>query len=416
MLHSHERGDDRPGSAAQRRAVTRRARPSGWCPALDGDAHRRRSGRSDVRDAAADPRRGAGRRWTSRRSRSRPVSLARLAEARSNTPWGEAIDWTRLRAALDELTMHPEAAQAAIATPPPRSGSARLDALLAGIAEKLADDAGLPRPSWCRTVPALAEPWQPPGTPWMVARAAASAPEQLRRRNIFLGESELWRRPLESAGVSAPLFDRTTILTHLEELNTRARQARHEPCRAAGRRWELPRVARPAERHARHRHGSSSRRRRQACGGRDRRTASAVTAVAERRVEGVPARRLRRRTWRRGGGAFAPDRPRAAPRRRVRHEAPCEPRRRRPGRHDPAVADVLVPIGVRSGRPVRDRVPAARSTTRSWRSTSPSTSSPAPRRDMWLNADYFRTPRLLTHVPSPLVELHRSPLHTKEMP
>lgn len=128
------------------------------------------------------------------------VSLAGLSDARSNTPWGEAIDWTRLRAAIDDLTMHPEDLQSAIATPPPRSGSTRLDALLAGIAEKLADDAGLRRPSWCKTVPALAERWEPPGTPWMVARAAASAPEQLRRRNIFLGEAELWRDSSETVG------------------------------------------------------------------------------------------------------------------------------------------------------------------------------------------------------------------------
>jgi transcriptional regulator with XRE-family HTH domain len=127
---------------------------------------------------------------------SRPLparSLARLVEARSDTPWGEAIDWTALRAALDELTMHPDEVESAIATPPARSGNARLDALLAGIAEKLADDAGLPRPSWCRAVPALAEPWQAPGTPRMVARAAASAPDQFRHRNILLSESELWR-------------------------------------------------------------------------------------------------------------------------------------------------------------------------------------------------------------------------------
>jgi transcriptional regulator with XRE-family HTH domain len=128
------------------------------------------------------------------------LALGRLCDARSDTPWGEAIDWTRLRATIDELMMHPEQVQSAIATPPPRSGSTRLDALLAGLAEKLADDAGLPRPSWCKTVPALTEPWEPPGTPWMVARAVATAPDQLRIRNIFLSEAELWRKPLESAG------------------------------------------------------------------------------------------------------------------------------------------------------------------------------------------------------------------------
>ncbi len=134
---------------------------------------------------------------------SRPLparSLARLTDALSVTPWGEAIDWTSVRAALDDLTMHPDDIESAIATPPARTGNARLDALLAGIAEKLADDAGLPRPSWCRSVPALAEPWQAPGTPRMVERAAASAPEQFRHRNIFLSELELWRSASESVG------------------------------------------------------------------------------------------------------------------------------------------------------------------------------------------------------------------------
>jgi len=123
------------------------------------------------------------------------LSLARLSDAWSSTPTGASIDWARLRATIDELTLHPAVLPAALETPPPRSGSARLDALLAGIAEKLADDAGLPRPPWTKTVPALAERWEAPGTPRMVARARAHAPEQFRDRNIFLSAAELWRRP-----------------------------------------------------------------------------------------------------------------------------------------------------------------------------------------------------------------------------
>ena len=145
-----------------------------------------------------DPRRGPCRVGGLGAAATDPVSGPAL-RCRSSTPWGEAVDWTRLRATIDELMIHPEEVEEAIATPPARSGSARLDALLAGIAEKLADDAALPRPAWCKTVPALAEPWEPPGTPWMVARTTATAPDQLRCRNIFLGETELWRRPLESA-------------------------------------------------------------------------------------------------------------------------------------------------------------------------------------------------------------------------
>ena len=91
--------------------------------------------------------------------------------------------------------LHPDAIASAIATPPPRSGTTRLDSLLAGVAEKLADDARLARPAWTKNIPALTEPWEPPGTPRIVARARARAPEQFRRRNIYLSVAELWRSP-----------------------------------------------------------------------------------------------------------------------------------------------------------------------------------------------------------------------------
>ena len=123
------------------------------------------------------------------------LSLARLSDACTISALGEVIDWTRLRATIDELTIHPDAIASAIATPPPRSGSTRLDSLLAGVAEKLADDASLTRPAWTKNIPALTEPWEPPGTPRIVARARARAPEQFRRRNIYLGVAELWRSP-----------------------------------------------------------------------------------------------------------------------------------------------------------------------------------------------------------------------------
>ena len=154
-----------------------------------------------IEDGRVDPtigmlRRLLGATQTALELSPRPcpaLSLARLSDAWSPTAAGESIDWTRLRATVDELTLHPNALPTALETPPPRSGSARLDALLAGIAEKLADDAGLPRPPWTKTVPALAEPWEAPGTPRIIARARAHAPEQFRDRNIFLSAAELWR-------------------------------------------------------------------------------------------------------------------------------------------------------------------------------------------------------------------------------
>lgn len=66
-----------------------------------------------------------------------------------------------------------------------------LDALLAGIAEELADDAGLERPRWTASVPPLQEPWFPP--PRMIAAARAATPPQLAARRIYIAACDLWR-------------------------------------------------------------------------------------------------------------------------------------------------------------------------------------------------------------------------------
>jgi transcriptional regulator with XRE-family HTH domain len=120
-------------------------------------------------------------------------SLAQLADAWRATNRGTTFEWNRLRGFLDWLQLHPEQTERAIATPPPRTGTA-LDGLLAGMAEKLADDHGLRRPGWAAAVPALTVPWTPPGTPRMVAQAERATPAQLKRRNIVLAEQDLWRQ------------------------------------------------------------------------------------------------------------------------------------------------------------------------------------------------------------------------------
>ncbi len=98
-------------------------------------------------------------------------SIAALADVWNPSPVGPKVNWTRLRAFLDWLRSHPHEVEAAIATPPPRSGYLELDALLAAIAEKVADDASLPRPRWCAAIPVLSSPWRPPGTPRMIEAA-----------------------------------------------------------------------------------------------------------------------------------------------------------------------------------------------------------------------------------------------------
>ena len=120
-------------------------------------------------------------------------SLAALADAWSPSPTGSKINWTRLRGFLDWLRSHPLEVDAAITTPPPRSGNLQLDSLLAAIAEKIADDAGISRPRWCAAIPTLSSPWRPPGTPRMIEQARRKAPPQFKQRNIWLAARDLWR-------------------------------------------------------------------------------------------------------------------------------------------------------------------------------------------------------------------------------
>lgn len=103
------------------------------------------------------------------------------------------VDWTKLRGFLDQIAARPELAGDAVEAPPARSGDAAFDTLLAGIAEKVADDAGVPRPRWTRSVPPAPTPWESPGTPARVQQARAHAPRQLAARNVWLAAQDLWR-------------------------------------------------------------------------------------------------------------------------------------------------------------------------------------------------------------------------------
>lgn len=119
-------------------------------------------------------------------------ALADLASAVTRTTSGERPDWTRLRAFLDYLAMHPDEVPRAI-TPRPHTSSRLMDALLAGIAEKLADDRGLPRPGWTRTAPKIKPEWATPGTPRMREEQRQHAPRQLLDRGLIIDERSLWR-------------------------------------------------------------------------------------------------------------------------------------------------------------------------------------------------------------------------------
>lgn len=117
------------------------------------------------------------------------ASLATAVVARSPRL---RIDWTRLRAFADWAQENPDEVADAIADPPARTGTP-LDAILAGFAEQLAARAHTEVPRWTRSVPSPAEPWAPPGTPAMRARAERETPEEFRRRGIVLSPDALFR-------------------------------------------------------------------------------------------------------------------------------------------------------------------------------------------------------------------------------
>lgn len=102
-------------------------------------------------------------------------------------------DWTRLRGLADQLTLRPTLIAQAIMPEPPRSRSEIMDALLAGMAEKLADDAGITRPSWTRRRPPLTEPWSVATRPAKRAEAEAATPVQFLHRKLLIPETTIWR-------------------------------------------------------------------------------------------------------------------------------------------------------------------------------------------------------------------------------
>lgn len=126
------------------------------------------------------------------RPREDRLSLAELATAWSEQSGRFKIDWTRLRAFVDRIQQHPETLPDAIADPPAPT-HLLLNAILAALAEQLADEYDIERPRWTRAFGPLDEPWAPPSTPRMRAAFDESTPEAFRRRNLVLSRSALFR-------------------------------------------------------------------------------------------------------------------------------------------------------------------------------------------------------------------------------
>jgi transcriptional regulator with XRE-family HTH domain len=122
-----------------------------------------------------------------------PLPVVRLADLADALVGDDAPNWTRLRAFADQVRRHPEWAGVAISAAPAPSGSSLLDNLLAGIAEKVADESGLRRPRWTRGVPPLTEPWVAPGTPRKRQDNALNPAQQFASRNLVLPAAAIWR-------------------------------------------------------------------------------------------------------------------------------------------------------------------------------------------------------------------------------
>jgi transcriptional regulator with XRE-family HTH domain len=98
------------------------------------------------------------------------------------------LDWTRWRVWLDGLAQNSTWIPEAIYASPPPSGNGVIDALIAAVGEKLADDSGLPRPSWTAAVPAFDPPFEPP------ARRRGRVAEQFEQRGLIIEVESLFRR------------------------------------------------------------------------------------------------------------------------------------------------------------------------------------------------------------------------------
>lgn len=136
----------------------------------------------------------AGRELHLDAPRTARVHIADLSSAWAQRADEVRPDWTRLRAALDHLAAHPDETADAIARSPEPSGSEIIDALLAGIADKVADDQHLTRPSWTYAAPVLRDDtFLMPTTPRQRRAIREATPDQLAARHLFVDAGTLWR-------------------------------------------------------------------------------------------------------------------------------------------------------------------------------------------------------------------------------
>ena len=133
----------------------------------------------------------SGRQLTLGSAPQAETSIAGLVERLAINEAGEP-DWTAIRAFADWIDQHPSAALESIASSPMRTGSDRVDNLIAAIAEIIANSFEYEPPRWCSAVDPLDEPWRAPGTAQMRARHENDIPARFSERNIHMPISSVW--------------------------------------------------------------------------------------------------------------------------------------------------------------------------------------------------------------------------------
>jgi hypothetical protein len=122
----------------------------------------------------------------------RQYTIEACAKILFREPSCVTTDWAELKALINYLSEHPEHTSYAIVLQPPPSGNEHFDTLLAGVAEKLADDAGISRPEWCALVKSGIARWPQAWTTNNMASAKRYTPPQLRIRHCIVDKNVLW--------------------------------------------------------------------------------------------------------------------------------------------------------------------------------------------------------------------------------
>lgn len=128
-------------------------------------------------------------------------TIAELVNVLAPHDGGERVDWTRLRIFTDYLSWHPEVIGPATEKAPQSSGSVFVDNLLAAITETVCDEAGIPRPSWTKTIVGLDQKNKASGTPMMQQTSLKESLPQFLSRGLIVSRYDLWRKePLNATG------------------------------------------------------------------------------------------------------------------------------------------------------------------------------------------------------------------------